>query len=210
MKNIAVMGAAGATGRLVVEQGLAKGYRITAFDLPWKAFDLHDARLRVVRGDCRDLPDVEAALKEHSAVISVIGPPLDEHGRDLVQATENLIQAMHGHGVKRLVAVSALGVGETRQHMGFLYNLLLTPALVEGFVEAKQEQERLVMSSDLDWTIVRPGRLTDGPLVGTYHHGHGMEIPSPDPTVSRADLAHFLLRQIEDRTYLHQTPGICY
>lgn len=208
--NVVVFGAAGRTGRHVIGQGLESGLHITAFDLPWKEMEAHHPNLQILRGDALKAQDVDAAVKGHTAVISVLGEPMDSSGHELAPALENIIASMQRHGVGRLVSVSALGVGETRQHVGFLFNLLLTPAFVEAFVEDKRTQEDIIVGSGLEWTIVRPGRLTDGPLTKHYHHGFGSELPSTDPAISRADLAHFVLTELKDRTYLRQFPGICY
>ena len=77
---------------------------------------------------------------------------------------------------------------------------------LKRIMQAKEEQERLIMASDTDWTIVRPGGLTDGPPTGTYKAGTEKSIKAKQ--VSRADVADFVLKQLTDDRYVRQTPAV--
>jgi uncharacterized protein YbjT (DUF2867 family) len=101
--------------------------------------------------------------------------------------------------------VTSLGVGDSREQVSAEFRQAMDTVL-QPIIAAKTEQERLIRASGLDWTIVRPGGLSDGPRTGDYRSG-------TDPTliaglISRADVAEFVLRQLSDTTYLHRCPAV--
>jgi hypothetical protein len=107
--------------------------------------------------------------------------------------------------VKRLIAVTGLGAGDSRGHGGLLYDAVVFPLLLKRVYDDKDVQEWIIRSSGLDWTIVRPGLLADGPATGQYR-----VLTAPNDwrfgTISRADVADFLVRQIDDRSLMGTTP----
>ncbi|MEJ2367093.1 MAG: SDR family oxidoreductase [Acidobacteriota bacterium] len=209
--NLLVFGATGGTGREIVRQALAQGHIITAFAPHPAELDIVDPRLHRVKGDVRDFEAVDNVVPGHHAVLSSLGSRVLNRNTVLPAGTRNIVQAMEKHGIRRLISVSCLGAGDSREHIGLLYNLLLTPVLMHAFIEQKEEQESIIMRSTLDWTVVRPGALTDGPRTGKYHAGFDPAGETDiEAKISRADLADFLLKQIEDETFLHQAPGLSY
>ena len=114
-------------------------------------------------------------------------------------------------GIRRFVCQTSLGYGDSRQVLDrtpFYFKYIIVPFFLrEGFAD-HQLQEDVIKQSRLDWIIVRPGSLTDGPRTGAYRHG----FPAGDPTikaqVSRADVAEFMLKQLADDTYLRKMPGV--
>ncbi|MCA9977604.1 MAG: SDR family oxidoreductase, partial [Anaerolineales bacterium] len=121
------------------------------------------------------------------------------------QSARLIVQAMQQHGVLRLIVVTSLGVGDSRDQVPGFFKVLMKTAL-RKVMAAKEEQERVVKESGLDWVIVRPGGLTDGPLNGRYTFGLDKSIMAGQ--VTRADVADFVLRQLTDDTFLHKTPAI--
>lgn len=197
--KIIIFGATGGLGRCMVEQAYALGHQVTAFVRSRAALEPYED-LKEVRGDVLDAASVSRALAGQEAVLCVLGGAKGVR----VEGTRNILAAMQQHGVRRLIAVSSWGVGDSRR--GILANLawlFLREALAEH-----QAQEAIIRQSGLDWTILRPTRLTDGPLTGKYRVGNisvGMS-----PQISRADMADFALKQLTDPTYLHQAPTISY
>jgi putative NADH-flavin reductase len=126
----------------------------------------------------------------------------------LSDGTRNIVRAMEKCGVKRLVCQSSLGVADSRGCLGFLYNFFIIPLFLRNLFADKAMQERMIKESSLEWVIVRPTALTNGPRKGAYHAspsiGHWF-IPSK---ISRADTAEFMLKQISSTDYLRQTPGL--
>jgi nucleoside-diphosphate-sugar epimerase len=126
----------------------------------------------------------------------------------LSDATRNIIRAMQQHGVKRFICQSSLGVGDSRGKLGFLYNFLITPLFLRGLFADKAAQESLIRQSNLDWVIVRPTALTNGPGLGAYRAGSNIGHWFFPTKISRSDTAEFMLKQLTVTDYLRQTPGL--
>jgi len=128
----------------------------------------------------------------------------------LSEGTRNIVRAMEKHGVRRLICESSLGVADSKGRLGILYNLILVPLLLRGMFADKAAQERLIQASTLDWVIVRPTSLTNGPRKGVYRAGMDIGHWFHPTSISRADAADFMLKQVADNTWLRKTPGIAY
>jgi putative NADH-flavin reductase len=201
--RIALFGATGGTGMQVLEQALAAGHSIQALARDSGKLEPREG-LTVVQGDVLDQAATDTSVEGTDAVICVLGT---KPGNDPVEAagTERILAAMDKHGVKRLIAVSSMGVGDSIDQINFAFRIIMNLTL-KRIMEAKAEQERLIMASDTDWTIVRPGGLTDGPRTDTYQAGTDKSIKAT--RVSRADVADFVLKQLTDDRYVRQTPAV--
>jgi uncharacterized protein YbjT (DUF2867 family) len=206
--RVLVFGASGATGRLVVKESLDRGHQVLAFVRDPAKLDLSHPRLTVVQGDVRSAADVDLAVQRADAVVSVIGPiPRGSSGENVCSVgVANIVNSMSKHGVKRLVCLSDYGNGETRTKGMYARYLWLT---IRAHLEDKERMEETVKSSDLDWTIVRPTILTDGTKTGTYKVGPEIKI-GLYPTISRHDVADFIVRQVTDDSFLRSSPSISY
>ena len=121
------------------------------------------------------------------------------------RSTRILVDAMKAAGVDRIIAVTGLGAGDSRGHGGILYDGIAFPLLLKRVYDDKDVQEWIIRSSGLNWTIVRPGLLTSGPATGRYRV---LRVPQEwrFGVISRADVADFLVRQVDDRTLIGATP----
>ena len=187
MKNLIVFGASGGTGRALVAQALQAGHRVTAFVRQSTAFTTQD-RLRLVVGDVMDAGTVSKALEGQEAVLSALGSaqpavPVCEEG------TRNILSGMQAHGVERLVALSAYGASESRN--AGLYSRLVW-RMLKAKMEDKERVEELIQASPLDWTLVRPTALTDGPARGRYRLGAALPV-NVASRISRSDVAAAML-----------------
>ena len=121
------------------------------------------------------------------------------------QATRILIDAMRESGVRRLVTVTGLGAGDSRGHGGFLYDAIIFPLVLKRVYDDKDVQEQMIRASGLEWTIARPGLLTSGPATG-----QARALADPKDwragSVSRADVADFLVREAFERRFVGKTP----
>jgi putative NADH-flavin reductase len=163
----------------------------------------------VVRGDVLDSAAVELAVPGHDAVLRAIGAGA---GRSTLRedGTRNIVQGMEKAGVQRLICQSSMGVGDSRANLGFLTKYVIVPVFLRHAFADHERQEAVVKESTLDWTIVRPPHLKDGPRTGTYRHGFPTTDTGIQGKISRADVADFMLKQLAETTYLHQTPGVSY
>lgn len=201
--HIALFGATGGTGLQVLEQALAAGHSVTALVRDPAKLSVRPG-LNLITGDVLDQQATARCVQNTDAVICVLG----SHGRRApveAKGTECILSAMHAAGVRRLVAVTSLGVGDSRNQINPLFRYVMDLTL-GPIMAAKGEQERLIQASGLDWTIVRPAGLTNGPRTGSYRFGTDPALKGRQ--VSRADVADFVLRQLGETTFLHQTPAV--
>ncbi len=203
--NIVVFGASGRTGRCIVEQGLSRGHQVTAFVYKSRVPGWPE-KLRMVIGDVLSADDVEKAVAGQDAVLSALGRtgsprPITFPG------TKNVVDAMEKLGVQRLVVESAFGAGESAREISLPDRLFVRGLLLRSSFRDKDMMEECVEKSNLRWTIVRPTRLTDGPRQGGYRAGEriGVNIASG---ISRADVADFILKQLESDEFLRKKPSV--
>jgi putative NADH-flavin reductase len=128
----------------------------------------------------------------------------------LSEGTRNIVRAMEKLGVRRLVCESSLGVGDSKWRLGLLHNLIAIPLFLRNVFADKEVQEGIIKESTLDWVIVRPTALTNGPRRKVYRAGSGIGHWFLPTRISRADVADFMLKQVTDAAYLSKTPGLAY
>jgi putative NADH-flavin reductase len=208
--KILVLGSTGKTGLELLEQGLEDGHEVTAFARRPEAVALKHAKLRVLKGDILDRASVTAAVEGQDAVLSALGVRQLGANTVLSDGTRNVIQAMQQSGVRRLIVESSLGVGDSAGQLGPLYNFFIMPVILKRVFQDKDAQESLIRASGLDWIIVRPAVLTNGPRTGRYKSGFPPTDRSIKAKISRADTAEFMLKQLSDNKFLRQTPGLSY
>jgi putative NADH-flavin reductase len=209
--KVLVIGATGGTGRALVEQGLERGHHVTAFVRNPTRLAIQHERLAIVRGDVLDPASVEAAVRGRDAVLCALGHKRWFYpNRILSEGTRNLIAAMESQGVRRLVCETALGIGDTWGRMGAYYTLFVGVLILPFYFFDKLRQEDLIRRSSLDWVIVRPGALTNGPKRGRLRHGPDVGHWLWTVRISRADVAAFMLDQLTGDAYLHRAPGVSW
>jgi putative NADH-flavin reductase len=200
-----VLGATGGIGRQIVAQALGAGHQVTVFARDRAKVTTQDPRLTVVSGDTTsDAPAMTAAMHGHDAVISAIGRGKTFQSGHLIQrSVPGILSAMHASGVRRLVFTSALGVGATYQDSPLLPKIFFN-TLLRGIYADKLVGDDLIRRSGLDWTIVQPAVLTDGPLTRAYRCAERLPL-SGIPAISRADTAHFIVGRINDEETFGKT-----
>jgi uncharacterized protein YbjT (DUF2867 family) len=208
--KILVLGATGATGRLIVNQAAARGYDVTVLVRSAdKASDIRGAKLIV--GDARDEAALREALKGRDAVVSALGTPVSPFREVtlLSTATRALVSAMKAEQVSRLVCITGMGAGDSAGHGGFIADNVIFPLLLKKVYADKNRQEAIVSDSGLDWVLVRPSILNNKPGRGSvraltdlsgFHGG----------SIAREDVATFVLDQVRADTWLHRSPLITW
>lgn len=206
--RILIFGATGGTGRELVSQALQRGHDVSAFVRTPGRLAMVDSRLRIVRGDIQRAETLRAAIPGHDAVLSALGTRSLGATTLLSDAAREIVGTMQARGVRRIIWESSLGIGETRGQLGPLYNWLLIPLLLRHVFADKERQEAVIRAGALDWTIVQPAALTNGPRTGTYRVGScaGRLFPK----VSRADVAHFMIEELEHPRHVRQAVPLCY
>jgi putative NADH-flavin reductase len=206
--KIAIFGSTGGTGKELVKQGLELDYEVTAFArTPEKLDEFIHENLKIICGDVFNLDDVEKAIIGQDAMLSALGNPTLKPNNTTSEGTRNIVKAMQTHNVKRLICETSLGVGDSREQAGFFFSKIIIPTLLKNAIADKEIQEQIIRESDLDWTIVRPGGLKDSPKTSKYRAGLDKNISG---NISRADVAEFMLKQIDSDEFLRKCPVICY
>ncbi len=205
MTTLAVLGATGRAGRLVVEEALVRGWRVRAIARDPTKLAARDG-LEVVKGEVTNASDVVALVKGCDAVVSALGIVKGGRGDVCSTGTTHALAAMKQLGVKRYVVVGGAGSqapGENKPLSGKLINVAMK-ALLGDIVRDKEKELALLATSDADWTVVRPPMIVDGPKVPVRV---GERAP-PAMKVSYAALAAFIVDEVEAKRYVRQAPYI--
>lgn len=208
--KILVLGATGGTGRLIVKEAIARGHAVTALvRSAEKAGDLKGAKLVV--GDIRDVGTLRKTLNGQNAVVSALGTPASPFSEVtlLSTATQALVTAMKDERVSRLVTITGIGAGDSAGHGGFLFDKLIYPLLLRHVYADKNRQEAIIKASELDWVLVRPAILNDKPGRGAVHALTDLS-DFRGGTISRKDVARFVLDQVQSDQWVRQTPLIAW
>jgi putative NADH-flavin reductase len=206
--KLIVFGATGGTGQQVVAQALAQGHTVTAFARRPEAVTVQHANLAVVQGDVTDAAAVAAAVAGHEAIITALGTRGGPSG--LIDGTRNILEATRAHGVRRSLWVSSFGAGDSLKNMSWVAQTVIVKGFLRQAIEEKEVQENVIRELGQDWIIARPGGLTDGPLTGVYRCIVGPQAKIGRPSISRADVADFLLNNLTDARYVRQAVGLTY
>lgn len=195
--NLVVLGATGATGRLVVEQALAAGHTVTALVRSPEKLTTSQPTLHVVTGSATDLESVARVLEGADAVISTLGGT----GSVIVDSTSAIVAAARQTGVRRVVVLSSWLVQGDRMSPVLR---LATGIAMRGLIKDKSAGEQLLHQSDLDWTIVYASMLGDGPATGStvLPESAGWRLSQ---RISRADVAACLMQAATSRQSSHRS-----
>lgn len=209
--HVTVFGASGAIGRHVVGGLLDDGHHVTAFVRSPTRLGRHHQRLRLAVAQLDDADAVAAAVGDAGAVVSALGPPLRHRppGTPVADGTASILAAMRLTGVRRFVGLATPSVPDVRDRRSLRTR---TVPLVAGtlFPQAQREvrtMTRRVVCSELDWTVARITRPTDGPPTGRVRAGF-LGVDPVGSTITRADVGRFLADQVDDATYLRALPAI--
>jgi len=206
--RLLIFGASGQTGQELVRQALEHGHTVTAFVRQPAKLAGGGRSISIVPGTVADSAAVSAAVPGHDAVVSTLGVGTPLKGDpDVIAGVEHIVRAMQAHQVRRLVYLSFIGVRDSRSAVGFVLRYC-APIPLRQEIADHEAKEALVRGSDLDWTIVRPPKLTAGPRTGRYRTGEDITTWKPLPLLSRADVADFILRELAQPRYIRKAPRL--
>ncbi len=206
--KLLVFGATGGTGQAVVTQGLAQGHEITAYVRNSAGLAGRDG-LTVVQGQLTDAAAVGAAVARHDAVLSALGGRGDQTV-PVSEGTKVIVAAMQDAGVRRLVYVTSFGVGDSLEQMGWFARQVVAGMMLKKVLAEKEYEEQAIMQSRLDWTILRPGSLEDGPRTGVYRCITDSKEKVGRPRIARADVADFMLKSLVDDRFVGRAVALTY
>jgi putative NADH-flavin reductase len=209
LKKILVIGASRGIGLAVTRLALAQGYSVRALARQAQGIAVAHAQLEKISADARSASDMQQALNGVQIVVQALGVPLDlkllTGPIDLFSAaTGVLLPAMQAAGVRRLLCVTGFGAGDSNNTIHPLQRFGFKLVFGRAYAD-KTTQESLIRQSSLDWTIVRPGMLTQGAATHRYR-----VLAEPhtwrNGIISRTDVADFLVKQFTSEQYLKQAP----
>jgi putative NADH-flavin reductase len=207
--KLAVLGASGSVGREIVTQALAAGHHVTVLVRHTPQSGQVDPRVTVVQGDAADPGSVDRAVAGSDAVLSALGHAKGSPRDLLTIAISNIIAAMLAHGIRRLVVVAPPTLTDPRDRPGLFYRFVRfgMPLAMRAVTLDHAAQARLVTDSGLDWTIVRAATIfTDRPHTG--HYQAGPITHDTGRSISRADLAAFMLASATHGTFVQGVPMV--
>lgn len=208
--KLLIIGASRGIGFELLRQALSAGHEVTALVRNPQSLALSHENLRIVKGDILDRSAIEKAADGQDAVCVTIGIKVTRKPVSIFsKGTEAVVEAMKNSSCRRLICVTGIGAGDSRGHGGFLYDRIFNPLFLRTVYEDKDRQEKIVRESGLDWVIVRPGFLTNGPRTGRYRALTDLEGVKAGK-ISRADVADFILKEAAEMNYKGQSPLLTY
>lgn len=206
--KLVVLGATGGTGLEIVRQAIEHGHSVTAFVRSPDRLRAFRDRITVQQGDLLNSAELERVIQGHDAVLSAFGPRVPVSNADanlLQQFTLALTSAMLRTEVRRVVVESvAFMFRDSIVPPAYLLGRLFFPRTVAD----ASAMEQVLGESELDWTILRPPELTDKPYTGKYRVREG-HLPRFGFKISRADVADFMVKVVENRSSIRKIVGVC-
>ena len=202
--KLVVFGASGGTGREIVGQALEQGHEVTAFVRDPKKLAIKN-NLHVIEGDVlHDHSAIARAITGRDAIICALGRASSLKSAGLIAGSmAAIVPEAKKQDVRRLILISAFGVGDSSRNAPLIMQLVYL-LLLRDIYRDKKAGEDIVKASGINWTIIHPVILTNGPKTKTYRSGERLSIKG-FPKISRADVAHFALAQLTDKTFLRKT-----
>lgn len=209
MKTIAIFGGSGQTGNLVLEKVLKAGYKVKALARNPDKVKINNSNLTVIQGDVLDADDVRKTVEDTDLVLSLFGHVKGSPQWLQTKGTENIVDAMKHTGVEKIISLSGGGLPFPEKDkpkladkmIRFIMKVAVPKILKDAILHAE-----ILRKSNLNWMIVRGPRLTNEKPMNKYRVGWvGVNASTK---ISRADLADFIVKQIESDEFIHQMPFV--
>ena len=208
--KITVIGASQGIGYELLRIALEEGHEVIALLRNPAKLSISNSRLRIVKGDILDPATVAAAVVGNDAVCLCVGiAPTRKPVNVFSRGAECVLAAMRQGTNQKLITVTGIGAGDSKGHGGFFYDRVINPLLLATIYADKDRQEAIVRASRVEWLIVRPGFLTNGPTTGKYRAIENLSGVTAGK-ISRADVADFMLKQLTTPTHFGKAPLLTY
>lgn len=204
--KITVFGASGKTGKFVVEEALALGHEVIAYVRNKESITLVHPKLQVVQGQLNQTDKLRSVITGSDACISTLGgASLTKHSQAIMDGIDTIVRIMEEVNVKRFIYLSSYGAGDSRKAMPQPLRFLIADVMLRIPLADHTANENRITKSQLEWTLIRPGGLTDGPKTAQLKHGGENTKLNGNPSISRSNVAAFMVQQLADRNYLNQS-----
>jgi putative NADH-flavin reductase len=210
--KLVIFGATGFSGQAIMKLALSKGIQVTVLVRNKSAITIQNENLTVIQGNVLDSNDVKKALEHQDAVIQCLGVGGKGDGKPttfISDATKIIVEEMEKQQIKRLIAMSNVGAGNSLAFQPWFFTKIILPYFMKWLkviIDDKNRMEPIIMNSELDWTIVRCPNIVDKSPKGNIHatlDGKGLKL-----AVTLGDMAEFIMHQLTDNTYSRQAPSI--
>jgi len=209
--KVVIFGATGFVGKRVLNEALAQNHQVTILVRNKSAVTIQNENLTVIEGNVMDRNHISAVLKNQDAVIQCLGV-LERSAKPtsfMSEVTKTIVGEMERAGVSRLISMSNIGAGNSVGHNPWYFTKIILPYFMKWLkvvIDDKNRMEPVIMSSHLNWTIVRCPNIVDKPAKGNTHitlDGKGLKL-----SITLSDLAKFLVRQLVDKSFYRQAPSV--
>jgi putative NADH-flavin reductase len=208
--KLLIVGASRGIGRALLDCAIEEHFEVTVLARTPSSITWGSSSLEILKGDVLDAERVRLAARGKDAVCSCIGCPITFKKVDLFsRGAENLIAAVQENPRQKFVAVTGIGAGETKGHGGFIYDRIFRPLFLNTIYEDKDREEQIIAQSGVDWLIVRPAGLTNGPRTGQYRVINDLKGVT-SKKISRLDVADFIIGQLKNPTQMGKKPLLTY
>ncbi len=208
--KVLIIGASRGVGHQLLKLALEAGHTVSVLARNPSAIRQSHPNLNIIHGDILDRTSVNSAVHGQDVVCLTIGVPITFKPVTVFsKGTLEVIQAMKEHNVRHVICVTGIGAGDSKGHGGFLYDKIFNPLLLKTIYADKNIQEDYLRESGLDWVIARPGRLTNGKRTGNYRVITTLD-GIVSKSISRADVADFIIKEISQKKYTGMTPLLTY
>lgn len=207
MKKVILFGATGQTGICLIPQLLKAGHEVTVYVRSPEKLNILSHKVSIIRGDAEDANAMQQALNGQGVVVSAFGTRTLKKNDIQEIFMKNLVGAMESAKVSRLIDLSAWGAGTSSENSS-IFAKLIRATILKAMFKDKNRGEEILIRSNLKYTLVRPGRLTNGPARGNVKAS--LDGKGVSTSISRKDVASFMTDQIEDDGWTRKAPIIGY
>jgi putative NADH-flavin reductase len=210
--KIVIFGATGFSGKAILKETLSQQHQVTVLVRNKSAIQIQDKNLKIVEGNVLDKYTVAEVLKNSDAVIQCLGVGGKGNGKlttFISDATKIIVEEMEKQQIKRLIAMSNVGAGNSISFQPWIFTKIILPYFMKWLkvlIDDKNRMEPIIMNSELDWTIVRCPNIVDKTPKGNVHatlDGKGLKL-----AVTLGDMAEFIVQQLINASYSKQAPSI--
>jgi putative NADH-flavin reductase len=208
--KILIIGASRGVGKALLESSIRRGFDVTVLARYPEKIKSAGPHVHIVKGDVLNKDDLKTAIEGQDAVCSCIGVPITFKPVALFsEAAGNIVEVMKTGKDQKLIAVTGIGAGDSKGHGGFLYDRLFKPIFLSTIYQDKDREEAIIRASSLNWLIVRPAGLTNGPQTGKYRVIDDLD-GVVSKRISRLDVADCILNQLEKPSLFGKAVLITY
>ena len=210
--KVAIFGATGFSGKAILNAAISQQHQVTVLVRNKSAILIQDKNLNIIEGNVLDRNTVAEVLKNNDAVIQCLGAGGKGNGKAttfISDATKIIVEEMEKQQIKRLIAMSNVGAGNSVSFQPWIFTKIILPYFMKWLkvlIDDKNRMEPIIMNSELDWTIVRCPNIVDETPKGNVHatlDGKGLKL-----AVTLGDMAEFIIQQLTDNAYSRQAPSI--